>query len=473
MTSFEQRFVDHVADTRFDDLDDTALHACRVFVLDTLGVGVSGSRLPLAAQLRQAAASWGRAESGGEATVWGALGQGARLPVATAALVNAYQIHNQEFDCVHEDAVVHPMAVILSALFADAEARGCSGRELVLALVLAVDVATVLGMSASAPMRFFRPGTAGCIGAAAGLARLRGFDREQIWQAMSLAYSQTGGTMQAHTEGAPVLPMQAAFNARNAITAVDMVALGLCGPRQFLSGNFGYFSIMESAGNADAAFARLGREWQITRVSHKPFPTGRAAHGALDGLQQLRAARGFSAAEVESIVVEAPPLVRRLVERPASEGMSPNYAKLCLGYVVATFLLRGDVGVQDFDPEALADTECLQLAERIRMAPSDSEDPNALAPQRVLVRLRNGAEYSRHLGAILGHPDRPLERPRQLQKFFRCLDSARYPLAAGAADTIVASVDCLEQLVSVGKLARLLVPEVQAEVAVAVDEVST
>ena len=472
MTSFEKRLVDHVADTHFADLDHIVLHACRVFVLDTLGVGVSGARLPLADELRRAAASWGRAESGGEATVWGGLGQGARLPVANAALVNAYQIHNQEFDCVHEDAVVHPMAVILSALVADAEARGSSGRELVLALVLAVDVATVLGMSASAPMRFFRPGTAGCIGAAAGLARLRGYDREQIWQAMSLAYSQTGGTMQAHTEGAPVLPMQAAFNARNAITAVDMVTLGLRGPRQFLSGKFGYFSIMESAGNADAAFARLGREWQITRVSHKPFPTGRAAHGALDGLQQLLEAQYFSAADVDSIVVEAPPLVRRLVDRPATEGMSPNYAKLCLGYVVATFLLRGDVGVQDFDPEALADKERLQLAQRVGMAPSDSDDPNALAPQRVSVHLRNGAEYSTHLGAILGHPNRPFERPRQLQKFFRCLDSARYPLSAGAADTIVASVDCLEQLVSVDKLARLLVPDAQPETAAAVDEVT-
>jgi len=51
--------------------------------------------------------------SGGaaEATVWGT---GQRLPVAAAAaMVNAYQIHSQEFDCVHEGAVVHPMAAIL------------------------------------------------------------------------------------------------------------------------------------------------------------------------------------------------------------------------------------------------------------------------------------------------------------------------------------------------------------------------
>ena len=39
----------------------------------------------------------------------------ARTSATAAAMVNAYQIHNSEFDCVHEQAVVHPMAVLLAA----------------------------------------------------------------------------------------------------------------------------------------------------------------------------------------------------------------------------------------------------------------------------------------------------------------------------------------------------------------------
>ncbi|AOS98318.1 MmgE/PrpD family protein [Microbulbifer aggregans] len=456
MGGYEQKLLDHVAGAQFQDLDRVAVDACKTFILDSIGVGISGSRLPLAAQLLVTAHSWGAAVKGSVASVWGT---GVSLPVANAAMVNAYQIHNQEFDCVHERAVVHPMAVILSAILADAEAREVDGRALLLAVALAVDVATVLGMSASSPMRFFRPGTAGCIGAAAGLAHLRGYSREKILQAMSIAYSQTGGTMQAHSEGVPVLPMQVAFNARNAVTAVDMAGFGLEGPKQFLSGDFGYFSIMESCGNAPEAFALLGREWQISRVSHKPFPTGRAAHGTLDALMQLRVEHGFSVREIESIRIEAPPLVRRLVDRPATQEMSANYAKLCIGYVAATLLLTGDVGVTDFDAAALSDPARGALARRISMHPSDCEDPNALAPQVVTVQLASGAEYRKELKSILGHPDSPLCRERQLEKFYRCLASARMPIGSDAAHEIITQIDQLDQLASVTQLTELLMPE--------------
>ncbi|MFV8784205.1 MmgE/PrpD family protein [Microbulbifer sp. SA54] len=460
MHSYEQRLVKHVAETRFEQLDRAAVDACKTFILDSIGVGISGSRLPLAADLLETAIGWGRAEAGRSATVWGT---GRQLPTAHAAMVNAYQIHCQEFDCVHEQAVVHPMAVILSALLAEAEALQADGRALLLALALAVDVATVLGMSADKPMRFFRPGTAGCIGAAAGLARLRGYAPERIQQAMSIAYSQTGGTMQAHTEGVAVLPMQVAFNARNAITAVDMAGFGLVGPDQFLSGDYGYFAIMESAGNAPEAFALLGEEWQIGRVSHKPFPTGRAAHGTLDALMQLRAEHGFTAQEIESVRIEAPPLVRRLVDRPVVPGMSVNYARLCIGYVAATLLITGDVGVHDFDRGALSDSARQDLATRIRMYPSACEDPNALAPQSVTVCLKDGTEYRQDMRAILGHPGNPLSRTRQLEKFSRCLASARYPMDEEYAGEIIAQIDQLEQLASITQLTELLAPERQPE----------
>ncbi|WP_345551109.1 MmgE/PrpD family protein [Microbulbifer aestuariivivens] len=463
MQGYEQKLLEHVAGTRFEDLDSAAIKACKTFIFDSIGVGISGSRLPLAASLLETASNWGGAQDGAVATVWGS---GLKLPVPSAAMVNAYQIHNQEFDCVHEHAVVHPMAVILSAILADAEARQVSGAELMLAVVLAVDVATILGMSADQPMRFFRPGTAGCIGAAAGLARLRGYSKEKILQAMSIAYSQTGGTMQAHREGVAVLPMQAAFNARNAVTAADMAGFGLVGPGQFLSGEFGYFSIMESAGNAPEAFALLGREWQIGRISHKPFPTGRAAHGTLDALMQLQAQHGFSAADIDSVSIEAPPLVRRLVDRPVLPSMGVNYAKLCIGYVAATLLLTGDVGVADFDEAPLADAHRLSLAERIRMRPSACDDPNALAPQAVTVRLHSGVEYHKEMLAILGHPDSPLGRERQTEKFIRCLASARYPMDSDAAHRILTQVDQLDRLACVTQLTELLTPELQLDHAI-------
>src|SRR5437764_1327973 len=99
-----------------------------------------------------------------------ALGGGERLPLVHAAMLNAYQIHAQEFDCVHEAAVVHPMAASVPVLLGWAEREGgVSGARLIRALVVAVNVAATLGLCSRAPMRFFRPANGGGVRAPGGV----------------------------------------------------------------------------------------------------------------------------------------------------------------------------------------------------------------------------------------------------------------------------------------------------------------
>jgi len=451
--SLEERLIAHIRTARFEDLDSAALRALSIFTLDSLGVGIAGSRVGLSEALRNAVHGWGDAAPGTGARVWHS---GHRLPAPQAAMVNAYQIHNQEFDCVHEAAVVHPMAVILASLLASAErCGGASGRDFAIALAVAVDVATVLGMCASQPMRFFRPGMCGALGAIAGLARLEGLTAEQLWNALGIGYSHLGGTMQAHKEGSTMLPLQVALNARNALAAVDLAKAGFDGPHAFLSGPFGFFTLMEDAGNAEAAFAQLGQVWQVSRISHKPFPTGRAAHGGLDGIATLRVQHGFAAADIVQITVAAPPLVRRLVDRPAQAGMGHNYAKLCLGYVASCLLLDGEVSLDSYLPEQLNRQDHLALAQRVRMVANDCVDPNALAPQTVTIELRDARCLSVELPAVLGHPERPLSLAQHLAKFAACCDASFPPLPSRQQQALIAACDGLADLQNVCSLTEL------------------
>src|SRR5215813_14890609 len=227
-----------------------------------------------------------------EATV---LGGGERLPLMHAAMLNAYQIHGEEFDCVHEGAVVHPMAASLPVLLGWAEREGgVSGARLIRAVVVAVDVAATLGLCARAPMRFFRPANASGFGATVGLAMLAGLDGEQLRDAIGIYYGQCAGTMQAHAEATPQLAMQMGFAARSAVTAVELARRGMPGPHAPITGEFGYFTLFE--GVADPApFDELGHSWRIIELSCKPFPRGRATHGGIDGLQRLMAEEGVSA----------------------------------------------------------------------------------------------------------------------------------------------------------------------------------
>ena len=447
------RFAEHVVRTRYEDLPTAAVTATKTFILDSLGVGVAGSAAPYAKELLEAAMRWG---SGSDTRVWA---YGAALPAPAAALCNGYQIHNSEYDCVHEAAVVHPMAVLLSATMAHAErSRGVSGRDLLCAIALGVDVAVGIGLGSKAPLRFFRPATAGAFAATAAIGRLMGFDAETLTNAFGIAYGQLCGTMQAHAEGSPLLAMQIGFNARNAVIACDMAAGGLCGPRNILEGPFGFYELFEGVHDLAPVLRDLGKVWRIAEVAHKPFPCGRATHGVVDGALALMQQHGFVADEIEGIECRVPPLTHRLVGRPARNDMTVSYARLCAPYVLACALLTGGVGLDDFQAAALADPARLALAQRVRLRPDDNPDPNALAPVTVVVRLRGGTTHQLRVTEVYGGPARPMGREAHLAKFRANWTSGVKSLPERAGERLIELVDQLDSVQEIAELIDLTVP---------------
>lgn len=439
------RVVDHVIGTRFEDLPPAVVAKTKTFLLDTLGVGIAGSAGTGIPELKQVAAGWGQ---GDEATVWLT---GERMPAQQAAILNAYQIHCLEFDCVHEGAVLHPMATILSAVMAWAErergkGRTVSGRDLITALALGVDVSTMLGVVTNSPLRFFRPATAGGFGAVAAIGKLAGFDAVTLKNALGAQYSQTSGTLQPHVEGSPMLGLQVGFNARAAIVSADLALAGFRGPHDILTGQYGYFALFEQDDyDLEPFLERLGQDWQMLEMSHKPYPSGRLTHGAVDGLGQLMRAHGFAAEDIDGVVCEVPPLVNRLVGRPDMPNPEANYAKLCLRFVAGTFLAHGGVDVPDFRGRAvLDDPDVHRYAARVDVVQHDNPDLNALDPQTIRVRLKSGAEHAITLEHVYGHPAAALTDAANVEKFRRCAGYGAVPLETEKVDALIAAVGALE-----------------------------
>lgn len=441
----------HVAETTLADMPAAARQATKTFLLDNLGVAAVGSAAPFVEELVRTQAMWG---AGDDARLWV---HGNRVPAPTAALINAYQVHNSEYDCVHEGAVVHPLAVLLSATLAVAEREGgVGGADLMLALAVGVDVAAGMGVAAKSPLRFFRPATAGAFGACAAIGKLRGFDAETTRQAMSAVYGQLCGTMQAHTEGSLMLALQVAFNARNAVVATDLAAAGLDGPRNLLEGPFGYFKLIEAEYDWAPVAAALGQTWRITEVAHKPFPSGRATHGILEILLRMREQHDLAAADVASVRALVPPLVQHLIGRPAKAGMTANYARLSGSYVGARALLSGTVDVPDFRDDAMSDAENLALADRIDVIAVDNPDPNALVPITVELKTSDGRAFTETVDTVYGSPAKPMTRDAHLTKFRRNLANAVRPVSPENGERLIELVDNLENVEDATVLVELL-----------------
>jgi 2-methylcitrate dehydratase PrpD len=419
MSGASDVLADHVLALQWPALPAAAQRAALSFLHDTLAVGVAGRRAPLADTVLALAQRW----SGPASPGCGLLGRpGLRLTAPYAAFVNAFQVHSQEFDCVHEPAVAHPLATVLSALLAQAQQDApVNGADFLAALVGGVDVVATLGTAATTPLKFFRPATCGIFGSVAALCRLGQLDRSVSINAFGHALAFASGTMQAHLEGKPTLALQVAAAARSAVEAVDLAVAGIPAPAAALDGPYGYLKLFEDGHDIARALARLGAPHAITELSWKPFPTGRAAHGGIVAIQALLREHGVVADAVERLEYHAPPLIARLVGRAALAEMGVAHARLCLPYLGAVALQRGSVGLADFGPEQRADPATLALAARISVHADGNPDPAAFGPAQLRATLSDGRCIVLPVERQFGSPAWPLSPAEHMQKAQDCL----------------------------------------------------
>ena len=436
MSSAAEGLIDHALALRWSSVSETDRAAARIFLHDTLCVGAAGARAMHADAVLAIARGWG------EGAQAGVLGRpSVMLPATAAAFVNAFQIHGQEYDCVHEPAVLHPMATVLAVLLAElARGEAVSGEQLLTAIIAGVDVAVALGLAATGPLTFFRPATAGIFGSVAAVANLRAIPRRSALDAFGHALAFASGTMQAHVEGKPALPLQVANAARNALVAVDLARFGIPGVRRPIEGPFGYFALLEVEYDIARALDQLGKVHRIAEVSWKPFPTGRAGHGGIVALQRLMHEHGVTAANVTALDYRAPPLIARLVGRPAWVGMEPGYARLCLPYLAAVTIAGGTVGLSDFGAARLNDPGLLEFASRVTVTDDGNPDPAAFVPAVATARLTDGHQAQVAVTALLGSPSFPLTREQHLAKAKDCLSFV------GLAECHARLIDAIETL---------------------------
>ncbi len=378
----------------------------RRLVRDTLAVGIAGSTAPGAEAVLAAARAMG---AGAEVPL---LGRADRLPAPGAAMVNAFQIHCLEWDAVHEPAVVHAMSVVTAAVHAVAHRLGGVDEDRALtALCVGVEIACLLGVAATTPLSFFRPATAGVMGAALACGRLVGLAR--LDDVLGLAHAQAAGTMQAHVEGSLALPVQVALAARAAVTAVDLAAAGMTAPHDVLEGQFGYMTLFDR-GALSPHVASLGTHWRMCEISVKPWPCGRASHGLLSVLE----GRG----KVGAVEAHVPPLVARLVGRPWLDGMTPSYARLCLPFLAGLMMADGHIDPRRFTPASFGDARLRALGARLSVKVDSNPDLNALSPQRMMV---DGESIT--VPDTLGSPAAPLSAGQQAAKESLALSLAARP----------------------------------------------
>lgn len=398
------------------DLPAGVQHAVRRHLLDGLGNAVASARAGVVAPAVEVATALGGA---GEAAVWAT---GGRVSAPAAALANGALVHGLDFDDTHAGALVHATAVLAPAAIAVGEQHAATGRELVAALAGAYE--SVLRLGAAVQHGFHARGfhatsVVGVFGAALAAARLSGLDRGQAVHALGIAGSQAAGSLEFLVDGVSTKQLHPGMAAMNGVLAARLAAAGATGPDTILEGEAGLFGLYAGASPDPADVTRtLGEEWELERITIKPYPVCQLSHAAMDAVASVRAQ--VDPDDVAEMVVALPHDSVPIVAEPAHRKARPQStydARFSLPFCLAVVLDRGGLGVDDLGPDQLDDPRLQALAATVTVVPSEPTGPAAAAEGRVTVRLHDGRTVVGHVPASRGGPDRPLTDDELVEKF--------------------------------------------------------
>ncbi|MFD4198361.1 MmgE/PrpD family protein [Amycolatopsis thermoflava] len=433
-------------------------------VLDVLGNSLAATSERPAAAVGALVREWG---GSGRAT---AIGSGDRLPEPSAALVNGTLAHSLDFDDTHLPSVLHPSASVVPAALAVAEARGCSGAQLLDAIGVGVEITVRLGMagydSELGNSVFFERGLhataiCGALGAAVACAMLSEVDEDGIADALGIASSMGSGLLEANRTGGTVKRVHCGWAAHAAVTAAGMARHGITGPPTVLEGRFGLLqAFCGDQTDVDAITRGLGDEWELPGIFFKPYPCNHFTHAGIDAARRLREG-GVAVEEIESLELGAPTAVLRTIGEPREDKIRPRsgyHAAFSGPYTVAAgFLGGGGLGVfhDDFTDAAAASPERLALAAKVTCVPDarcDEIFPHQF-PAVLRAHLRDGRTLEERVDANRGGAANPLSAEELALKFR--LNATRV-VSADAAERITELTYGLAGLTDLGELTSLL-----------------
>jgi len=418
---------------------DAVDHEAHRTFLNWVGCAVGGARHEAAQAALDALAMLQPAP---QATV---LGRAERIDMAGAALVNGITSHVFDFDDTHLKTIIHPAGPVASAVLALAETTGATGRQVIDALVLGIDVSCRLG-NVMYPEHYDRgwhiTGSTGTLGAAAGCARLLGLDEERTAMALGIAASQPIGMREQF--GTMTKPFHPGGAARAGLLSALLAKHGFTASPKAIEAPRGYAQVVSTKCNWSEATDELGSRFEISFNTYKPFACGIVIHPAIDACVQLRA-RGVKAEDVERIELKVHSLVLELTgKKEPQDGLQ---GKFSVYHGCAAGLLFGRAGEPEYADAIVRREDVTALRRKVVATVDDSIDE---ASADVTAILKDGRREHVFVAHAIGSLERPMTDADLESKFHALVEPV---LGKQRAEDLVAACRDLGAAASASSLA--------------------
>lgn len=451
ITEYVAQFVHS---TRHDDIPAHVAQLGKKAILDCLGLALAGAKAEGSAILRRHIEEMGCAN--GAATVFGA---SLRAPSRFAALANGNAMHSDDYDDTYHPSRIHPSAAVTAALFADAEALNRSGRDVLTAFNVGVEVSCKISEAIDAQhyqRGYHATGTCGVFGAAAAVCNLRRLPAATILNALGIAGSEAAGLRENF--GTMVKPLHAGRAAENGLVAGSLAAMGFTAAPTVLEGARGFFRAGGGGYDAHKIHGKLGNPWTFAApgISIKPYPSGALTHPAMSKLQEMVAAHDIRPGQIVRLAVKTNRLLpENLTYHRPTTGL---HGKFSMEFCLASIVISRKAGLAEFTDAIVNRRDVQEVIGKIDYTAYGDDEAAANGYGRLTtfleIVLQDGRKIAARADVAEGDPAIPMNDDEVANKFRECAAFADWP--EQRSEQIIDAVRHLEKLANITDLTALL-----------------
>ncbi len=372
----------------------------------------------------------------------GVIGGGFRCQLEDAVFVNgitsqAAELEDDQFPSATSDITIFPV------IFPMAEKLGLTGKEVITASALGLEIMNRVGMFPLSFKGYTDLPFYGVIGATITAGKALKLNPEQLKRAMGIALGRASGFIinfgsDAHyieSAGACKDGLMAALFAQKDMTGNPNIEKWLLDLYAGHEHEIDTQKIVQGLGNSD---------WRVHEIWVKKYPCCFLTHRHIDMMFDILAEHKISYEDIERVDIDVGP-VDYTCNRPQPKDTED--ARFSFQHIMAALMLDGDIDRYHFTPEKLSDNRFQNAWPKVSVTNHPDWPAEFMSGvARITVSLINGEQVVKEKEQALGGPQFPLTQYQFKDLYRKYTKSVLTPKDMAETWQIISNLEKIENL---------------------------
>lgn len=391
------RIADFVVDTNFPDIPKETVDFTKHLASKIVAAMLYGATT----RAGRGASEYVRSKSGPPEA--GVIGAKLRCSVEDAVFVNGITSHAAELEddqmpCATSDINIFPV------IFPLAEKEDLSGRQVIEASAIGLEIMNRIGMRSISPQGMTDLPFFGVIGSAVTAAKALNLTSEQVKWAIGIAIGRASGYIVNF--GTDAHYVESAAACRDGIMAAELARRNLTGTielEKWLRGDVW----KDSAIDLGPIVEDLGQpKWRVHETWVKKYPCCFLTHRHIDMMLEILQEEELTNEQISRIEIEVGP-VDATCDRPTPT--DPEDARFSFQHIMACLMLYGEVDSHHFAWEAMSDPSISEARQKVSVTVKPDWPREFMSGvARIQVTLKSGEVKEKKRVKAIGSPTEPL-----------------------------------------------------------------